>query len=124
VNLVDSSAWLEYFADGRNAGAFASAIEDVDHLVVSAINCHEVYKHLAQQRDDVAATDAVASMRQGLVIDVTPEIAVFAAAIALETKLPMADSLILATARMHGATVWTQDADFAHVPGVRYFATR
>lgn len=124
MNLVDTSAWLEYFSDGRNASAFAGAIEDVDHLVVSTINCYEVYKRIAQQRDDAAATDAVASMRQGVVIDVTAEIAVFAAALALETRLPMADSLILATARLLGATLWTQDADFAQIPGVRYFAAR
>jgi predicted nucleic acid-binding protein len=124
VNLVDSSAWLEYFSDGRNAAAFAAAIEDVAQLVVSSINCYEVYKRIAQQRDDRVATEAVAAMRQAMLIDVTPEIALSAASLSLETRLPMADSLILASARACGATLWTQDGDFAHMAGVRYFAAR
>jgi hypothetical protein len=41
MNLVDSSGWLEYFADGRNAAFFAPALEDTENLVVSTINIYD-----------------------------------------------------------------------------------
>jgi len=124
VNLVDSSGWLEYFADGKNASFFAPAIENTKLLLVSAINCYEVFKRIAQQRDENAAMQAVAVMQEGAVVDVSADLAIVAAKIALDVKLPLADSVILATARLHRATVWTQDSDFEGIAGVRYVAKR
>ena len=124
MNLVDSSAWLEYFADGKNASVFAPAIEDTDLLLVSSINCYEVFKRISQQHDENAAMQAVAVMQQGAVVDVSADLAVVAAKIALDSKLPMADSIILATARLHQAVLWTQDSDFAGIAGVKYVAKR
>ena len=124
MNLVDSSGWLEYFADGKNASFFAPAIENTKLLLVSAINCYEVFKRIAQQRDENAAMQAVAVMQEGAVVDVSADLAIVAAKIALDVKLPLADSVILATARLHRATVWTQDSDFEGIAGVRYVAKR
>ena len=124
MNLVDSSGWLEYFADGKNASFFAPAIENTKLLLVSAINCYEVFKRIAQQRDENAAMQAIAVMQQGAVVDLSPDLAVVAAKIALDSKLPLADSVILATARLRRATVWTQDSDFAGIDGVKYVAKR
>ena len=124
MNLVDSSGWLEYFADGKNAGFFAPAIEDTKLLVVASINCYEVFKRIAQQRDENAAMQAIAVMRQGTVLDFSADLAVVAAKIALDLKLALADSAILATARLARAVVWTQDADFATINGVKYVAKR
>ncbi len=120
MNLVDSSGWLEYFADGCNAEFFAAAIEDTDNLIVSTINIYEVFKKVLQQRGEEAALQAVALMHQAGVADVTSSIAMDAVRLGAELKLPMADSLILATARMYGAILWTQDADFDGLPNVRY----
>ncbi len=120
MNLVDSSGWLEYFADGENADFFAPAIETVDELVVSAINLYEVFKKVFQQRGEDAALQAVAAMQAGKVVEVDATLAITAAKISAEMSLPMADSIILATARMHQATLWTQDADFEGIEGVRY----
>jgi len=120
MNLVDSSAWLEYLADGRNAEFFAAAVEDTENLVVSTINIYEVFKRVLQQRGEDAALQAVALMHQACVVDVTSPIAMGAVKLSAELKLPMADSLILATARTCGATLWTQDADFAGIPDVRF----
>lgn len=92
--------------------------------MVSTINCYEVYKRVVQQRDEDAAIQAISVMQQGTVVDVTLEIALTAAQLAAETRLPMADSIILATARLSGATLWTQDADFASMPEVKYIAKR
>ena len=98
VNLVDSSGWLEYFADGKNASFFAPAIENTKLLLVSAVNCYEVFKRIAQQRDEGAAMQAVAAMQEGAVVDVSADLAIVAAKIALDSKLALADGVILATA--------------------------
>jgi len=124
MNLVDSCGWLEYFADGPNAGFFAKPLEDVASLVVPTICIYEVFRRLLSQIGRSGGLEAVAMMRQATVIPLTDTLAIHAAGIGMEHKLPMADGIILATARMHGATVWTQDAHFADLPGVRYRAPR
>ena len=124
MNLVDSSAWLEYFADGPNARFFSTPIENTRELVVSTINLYEVFRRVAQQRDENVALRAVAVMEQGRLIPVDEVVALHAAKLGIQHKLPMADSLILATARACGATLWTQDADFDGIDGVRYRAKR
>jgi predicted nucleic acid-binding protein len=120
MNLVDSSGWLEYFADGHNAKFFAPALEDTENLIVSTINIYEVFKRVLQQRGEDAALQAVALMHQTGVVDVTSSIAMDAAKLNAELKLPMADSLILATARSCGAILWTQDAHFKGLSNVRF----
>jgi predicted nucleic acid-binding protein len=120
MNVVDSSGWLEYFADGPNADFFAPVIEDVAELLVPVITIYEVFKRVLQQRSEDDALQAVAVMMQGRVIDLDPVLALSAAAISTDLRLPMADSIILATARAYGATLWTQDADFENIEGVRY----
>jgi len=121
MNVVDSSAWLEYFADGPNADVFAAIIENVSELVVPTISIYEVFKRVLQQRDEDDALRAVAVMLQGSVVDLDTVLAMDAAIVSNELKLPMADSIMLATARAHEAILWTQDADFKEVNGVRYF---
>lgn len=122
MNVVDSSGWLEYFANGANAEFFAPPILDTLHLVVPTLSLYEVFKRVLQQRGRPEALQAVALMRQGQVVDLDSTIALQAAALSLQHRLPMADSVMLASAQAHRATLWTQDADFASVPGVRYQA--
>ena len=120
MNLVDSSGWLEYFADGRNARFFAPALEDTENLIVSTINIYEVFKRILQQRGEDSALQAVALMHQAGVVDVTSPIAMDAVKLSIDLKLPMADSLILGTARSCGAILWTQDAHFDGLPNIRF----
>lgn len=122
MNVVDSSAWLEYFAAGDNADFFAQPIEAVTKLIVPVISIYEVFKRVCQQNGEGDALQAIALMQQGRVIEMTSPLALNAAKLSIEHRLPMADSLILATARMHGATLWTQDADFEGIAGVKYKA--
>jgi toxin FitB len=124
VNLVDSSAWLEYFADGPNSAFFAPAIEKPGELIVPTIVVFEVYKRIRQQRDKHFALEAVAILRAGRIVDLTLTLAITAAAISHSEKLPMADSIILATARAENAVIWTQDADFERIIGVKFRAKR
>jgi toxin FitB len=119
MNVVDSSGWLEYFADGPAATFFAPAIEATDRLLVPAICIAEVFKRVLHQRGEDAALQAIALMRQGTIIPVDFSLALSAAKLGHELKLPLADSLILATARAHDATLYTQDADFEGIEGVR-----
>jgi len=122
VNVVDSSAWLEYFADGPNAGAFAPPIQATADLVVPSITLFEVFKRVYQQRGEGPALHAVAVMQQGRVVDLDGPLALAAAKLSADSKLPLADSVVLATARQHEATLWTQDADFEGLAEVRYRA--
>ncbi len=124
MNVVDSSGWLEYFADGPNADFFASGIENVPELVVPSISIYEVFKRVLEQRGEGEALQAVAVMQQGSVVDLDAALALRAARISVDSGLPMADSVILATARAHNATLWTQDSDFAGIEGVRYVEKR
>ena len=124
MNLVDSSGWLEYFADGPNAEFFAPAIEDTDHLLVSTINLYEVFKRVLQQKGENQALQAVALMHQGQVLEINAEIAIAAAKLSDQYKLPMADSLILTTAQTYNATLWTQDADFKGFADIKYIVKK
>jgi uncharacterized protein with PIN domain len=119
-NVVDSSAWLAYFADEPTAGTFAAAIEDVKQLVVPAVCLLEVFKVVARQRGDGAALQAIAVMQQGRVVDLDAPLALSAASLGSTHGLPLADSMVYATARAVGGIVWTQDDDFDGLDGVRY----
>ncbi len=119
MNLVDSSGWLEYLADDPHAGFFARALEATDRLLVPTICIAEVFKRVLRQQGEHAALQAAALMGQGRIIDLDFPLALAAAKTGHECKLPLADSVILATARAHRATLWTQDADFEGFDGVR-----
>ena len=120
MNVVDSSAWLEYFASGSNSQFFAVAIEDVAHLVVPTIVLYEVFKRVLQQRGEGDALQVVAVMQQGITVELDTALALSAAKISSDLKIPLADSIILAVARSFDAVVWTQDADFKGIEGVQY----
>lgn len=124
MHVVDTSGWLEYFADSPQAPHFAAAIEDTAHLLVPAIVVYEVFKKISQAFDESRALLAIGQMKQGRVVDVNESIAIYAAKLSLEKKLPMADALIYATALLHDATVYTQDAHFEGLAQVRFFGKR
>jgi len=124
MNVLDSSAWLEYFADGPNADEFASIAADAASLLVPSITLFEVFKRIRVQRDSDVALRAVAQMKRGGVVDLDGDLAIMAAELSAELRLPLADSVILATARSAGATLWTQDSDFKELDGVEYRAHR
>ncbi len=124
MNLVDSSGWLEYLSDSKNADNFAEAIENTEELLVSTINIYEVYKKVLKEKDENTALQILGLMRQAKVIDVTPSIAMQAAKLSFEKNIPMADSIIYATAKVNDALVWTQDSDFRGLELVKYFAKK
>lgn len=124
MNVVDSSGWLEYFADGPNADFFAPAIEKTSELVVPTVSIFEVFKRMRQQKGNDAALKVVTAMMQGQVIDLDATLALSAAKLSTDLHLPMADSMILATARACAAELWTQDADLKGIEKVRYVEKR
>ena len=121
MNILDSSAWLEYFTDSKNAGNFAKIIENTGALVVPTITIYEVFKKILQKQNRKKALESIAHMKQGKVIDLNLNLTMDAVKLSMKFNLPMADSIILATAQHYNATVWTQDADFKGLPGVKYF---
>lgn len=122
MNVVDTSGWLEYFAGGKNAGKFQAPILDDKQLVVPAVCFYEISKVILRESDEHHLIQALAAMQKGKVVPLTSPLSIAAAKISLARRLPMADSIIYATARKFDAVVWTQDADFDGLPDVRYFA--
>ena len=120
MNVVDSSGWVEFLTGGANARVFSNPIQDVHTLLVPSITILEVFKKILQDRDENIALDVIGHMFHGRVVDLDGELALSAAKIGRELKLPLADSVILATARLHRALLWTQDKDFERIDGVRY----
>jgi toxin FitB len=120
MNVVDSSGWLEYFADGGNADFFAPAIEDTKNLFVPVICLYEVFKRILQQSGVIEAQRHIGDMKLGKIIELDESLVLSAATLSVNLKLPMADSLILVTARENNATFWTQDDHFKDMDGVKY----
>lgn len=117
ANVVDSSGWLDYFIDTDRAVLFAPAIEDTANLVVPVIVLYEVFKKVLRERGEDDALQIASVIQTGNIVDLDIALAMSAA----RFPLPLADSLIYATAQQFQATLWTQDEHFEHLPGVRYF---
>ncbi len=102
MNVVDTSGWIEYFVAGPNADFFATALSDTDELVVPMISVYEVFKWVLQKRGESEAVMAVALMQQASVVDLSTHLALEAARVSATLGIPMADSVILTTARASG----------------------
>ncbi len=120
MNLVDSCGWLEYFAGTEKGRRYSKPLSDTETLIVPTICLFEVFKKIAQQHGEGEALRMIASMRQGIVVDLGPELAIEAAMISRDQKLPMADAIVVATAQANSATIWTQDSHLKHQKGVRF----
>ena len=121
MNVVDSSAWLAWFENDAGAQSFERPIEDTASLLVPSICVTEVFKVVARQRSEGDALQAIAAMHQGEVIPLDSDLAISAAVLGMKHKLPLADSIVYATAQSRGAMLWTQDEDFDGLPQVRFF---
>jgi predicted nucleic acid-binding protein len=121
MNIVDSSGWLSYFADEPNAKHFLTPLNDRASLVVPTVTIYEVFKVVIRESSENEALQAAVAMRKGTVVDLTALLAIAASKLSLEHNLPMADSIILATAKEFDATIWTQDSDFMNIGDVKYF---
>jgi toxin FitB len=121
MNLVDSSCWLEYLADSKTGDLVSGAVEDMESLIVPSITLYEVFKKLLVEKDEDSALLAVAHMKQGTVVDLDSDLSIYSAKIGREKKLPMADSIIYATAMKYDCILWTQDKHFKDLENVRYF---
>ncbi len=120
LNVVDSSGWIEYFTNGSNADFFAPVLEKTDSLIVPTLSIYEVFKKLLQTVGEKDALRLVANLHHGKVVELDAPIALLAAKIGVDYSLPLADSVMYATSIKYGATLWTQDADFAKLEGVKY----
>lgn len=124
MNIVDSSGWLDFFTDSVLASVFRPIIEDWSNLIVPTITLYEVKKKTLLERGAEAAEAAIDLMRDGGIIPCDEQIPLRACELSLQYKLPMADSIIYATALEHDAIVWTSDSDFKDLPNVRFFDKR
>jgi len=122
MNIIDSSGWLEYFSDGPNAHSFLEPLNDTAALIVPVITIYEVFKVVLRESTESEALQAVAAMQKGQIVDLNAQIAMNASKLSLQYNLPMADSIILATAQAYKCIIWTQDADFQNIEHVKYFS--
>lgn len=123
-NIVDSSGWLAYFADEPWGEYFCKPLNDPVSLIVPTVTIYEVFKVVLREAGENKALLAIASMQKGKVVDLTPSLAISASKLSLRYDLPMADSIILATAEAYGAVIWTLDSDFKGIKGVKYFSKK
>ena len=121
MNVVDSSCWLEYFAGSPVGESVAVVIEDIPSLVIPSITLYEVFKKLLVETNEDKALLAVAHMKQGRVIALDADLAIYSAKIGKDNKLAMADSIIYATSIKYDCELWTQDQHFKGLKQVRYF---
>jgi predicted nucleic acid-binding protein len=122
MNIVDSSLWVEYFLDNDIDVSIIDAITNTGDLFVPSICLYEVHKKFLSVNDVEKANLSVEIMQSAAVISITSQIAVLAAKLGKRHKLPMADSIIYATAQIYSAELYTQDKHFENLPRVRYFA--
>lgn len=121
MNIVDSSCWLEYFSGTKFGDLVATAIEDIDSLVVPTIILYEVFKKILNEKDEDSALLAVAHMKQGNVIELDSDLAIYSAKVGKDYKLALADSIIYACSIKNNSILWTQDKHFKDLPNVKYF---
>jgi len=121
MNLIDSSAWLEFFIAGPNAKHFAEPLSEINRVLVPTIVLYEVFKAVLIRRGENDALIVQAQMQLGEIVALDTALALLAAKISAKHRIPMADSIILATAQSRSATLWTQDEDFKGIPGVKFF---
>ena len=121
MNIIDSSGWLEYFSDGPNAKHYLPPLNDLSSLIVPVITIFEVFKVILRESSENEALQAVAAMQKGKIVELTANIAINAAKLSLQNNIPMADSIIMATAQAYQCVIWTQDSDFQNIEGVKYF---
>jgi predicted nucleic acid-binding protein len=121
MNIVDSSAWLEYFSGGPNSTHFSLPLQDAASLIVPVITIYEVFKVVLREAGENEALQSVAAMQKGKVVQLSISLSLSAAKLSLQHNLPMADSIIFATAKSYQCVIWTQDAHFESLPGVKYF---
>jgi predicted nucleic acid-binding protein len=121
MNIVDSCGWLEYFSGGPNAELFFTPLQEPSSLLVPTITIYEVFKVVMRESSENEALQSIAAMQKGSVVDLTAGIAMNASKLSLLHNLPMADCIILATAKSYKCIIWTQDSDFESLPRVKFF---
>jgi PIN domain nuclease of toxin-antitoxin system len=97
-------------------------IKDTDNLNIPVISLYEVYKKFLSIGDSEKANIAITIMQNAPVIGIDPQLAILAAQLGKQHKLPMADSIIYATAVLCNAELYTQDKHFENLERVHYFA--
>lgn len=122
--VIDSSGWIEFFADGPHAEEFAARLRNPASVLTPTIAVYEVYKWIKRERSEEEALQAVATMKKTRIVDLTEELALTAADLSLSHSLAMADSMMLAIARANSAQLATTDSGSARIDGVILFSKK
>ena len=122
MNIVDASCWIEFFLAGTNGPKFKPVIENTSELLVSSVNMYEVHRVLSRKLPVELRDMCLEVMRRASVIELNEERAIAASELSLKHDLAMADAAMYAIALEHKAVLWTQDADYQGLAGVKYFS--
>lgn len=121
--LIDSWSWIEYWKGSRYAEKAAEYIEGTDTAVLSTVNLAEIYFSVLRDYNEKKAREKADTVRKRcFLIPVDEQIAVDAARLKHSLKLPLADSIILATARTRNAKIVSGDKDFKGLPDTLFIA--
>ena len=121
MNIVDASGWIDFFLAGTNGPKFNPVIENTSELLVSSVNMYEVHRVLSRKLPVELRDMCLEVMRRAPVIELNDERAIAASELSLKHGLAMADAAMYAIALEHKAVLWTQDADYQGLAGVKYF---
>ena len=120
MTLVDSFGWIEYLAEGRLAGRYEEYLSNLAEVVTPTIVLYEVYKKLRRECKEEEALLVVAQIMKTKVVSLTEEISLLAAEVSLKQALPVADSVVYATALKEACPVVTSDPHFKGLEDVIY----
>lgn len=122
--VIDSSGWIEFFADGPHAVEFAARLRNPGSVLTPTIAVYEVYKWIKRERSEEDGLQAVAAMKRTRIVELSEELALTAADLSLSHGLAMADSMMLAVARANNAQLATTDSGFEGIDGVIVFSKK
>ncbi len=118
--LIDACGWIEFFTDGPLSGQYEKHFLDLSRIITPTIVLYEVFKKVRRERQEEEVLITVAQMQKTRIIELTAEIAFTAAEFGLKHRLPMADSIVYATARTAKAQVVTSDPHFEGLDNVMF----
>ena len=122
--LVDTCGWIEWLTNGKLAASFEPYFKHLSELIIPTLVQYELYKWICREKNSTLALEIIGTTENGNVIPLDTKLALYAADMATEYKLAMADAIVYTTSKSHNALLITADKYFKNLPNVKYFEKR
>lgn len=119
--LVDTCGWIEWLIDGKIAPQFEPYLKNVSHLIVPTLIQYELYKWICREKNQDTALEIIGVTEKATIVPLDTHLALYAADVARQYQLAMADAVIYATAQKHNVELITADEHFLKLPRVKFF---